>query len=91
MTFAALASAFLVRLESRLKTREESEISFWKDGKLVARLPLLNSPKLSRRPASKAKGEKEDLSDDQKNKIRELIEALEAEGQRGRSADHQGS
>jgi hypothetical protein len=27
-----------------------------------------------------AKGEKEDLSDDQKNKIRELIEALEAEG-----------
>jgi len=26
------------------------------------------------------KGEKEDLSDDQKNKIRELIEALEAEG-----------
>jgi mRNA-degrading endonuclease RelE of RelBE toxin-antitoxin system len=27
-----------------------------------------------------AKGEREDLSDDQKNKIRELIEALEAEG-----------
>ena len=27
-----------------------------------------------------AKGEKEDLSDDQKNKIRKLIEALEAEG-----------